>query len=346
MAGLIEFLQHHNIEYREGGTHKHVRPGWVGVDCPRCGPHSKRFHAGIRGDVSGAACWRCGGLRVWDLLGELSGLAWHEARRAVFPLGQPLAAPWTAPGGAGHSEYPPGNRGRTGAFRPPRRGQTTVSAPGGGQAYPAQSFSGGRRVLSPPNLQACTGAYRRYLEGRGFDPDVIPPLWGVKATGPIGRLSWRLWIPIRLGDTVVSWTTRAIGKTDARYISAKPEQEVICHKHLLYGEDLAGQAIVVVEGPLDVWAIGPGAVAIMGLQTTQEQIERIGRHPLRAICCDSEPAALRRAEKLARVLQQYPGSTHLVELETGKDAAEAEQGELDELRQKFLFPLTHHGGAL
>jgi DNA primase len=158
------------------------------------------------------------------------------------------------------------------------------------------------------------------------------------ATGPLGQLAWRLWIPITLAGVVVSWTTRAIGTTEARYVSAAPDQEAVNHKTLLYGEDKTGSAIVVVEGPLDVWAIGPGAVAIMGLQTTAEQVERIGRHPLRTICCDNEPAALHRAKRLAKVLRQYPGETYVVELETGKDPAEAERGEIEDIRRKFLAP--------
>jgi DNA primase len=139
-----------------------------------------------------------------------------------------------------------------------------------------------------------------------------------------------------LGGETVSWTTRAVGTDPRRYISAAPEQEKVNHKTLLYGEELAGHAIVVVEGPIDAWAIGPGAVAIMGLHTTPEQIHRIGSHPLRAICCDNEMAALHRAERMACVLQQFPGETYIVQLETGKDPAEAEQGEIDEIRQRFL----------
>lgn len=192
-------------------------------------------------------------------------------------------------------------------------------------------------ISYPAGLQPLSGPYRRYLAGRGFDPDAIVDLWGVQATGPVGRLAWRLWIPIHLNGRVVSWTTRMIGSGEGqRYISAAPEQEEVNHKELLYGEDHAGHAVVVVEGPVDVWAIGPGAVAILGLMTTPQQIERIGRYPVRAICTDAEPAALRRAERLADVLQHYPGSTDVIELETGSDPADADPDEMREIRQRWL----------
>ncbi len=290
---LIEFLQQHNIDYREGGAHKHVRIGWIGVDCPKCGPGSKRFHAGIQEDLSRATCWRCGSFKLWDLLGKLASIPWWEARDCVNLL---LVTPDRA------------------VCHPIAVGVVQV----------------------PTDLLPLSGPYERYLRMRGFDSNEIISTWGIQATGPVGRLAWRLWIPIRLAGETVSWTTRAIGDDHYRYISASPEQEKINHKTLLYGEDLAGSAVIVVEGPLDAWAIGPGAVAIMGLLTTPEQIERIGRHPLRAICCDNEPAALRRAEQMADMLQQYPGETHIVELETGADPAEANADEIAELRRRFL----------
>lgn len=293
MIELVDFLSQHGIDYREGGTHKHVRVGWVGVDCPRCGPGSGKFHAGVQMDLGRAACWRCGGFRPFQLLQELTGIPWWQIRNDVAPDSTRVIAP--------------GNR-----------------------------LEGGQALKLPNRLERLHGPYRRYVKDRGLDSELIENLWEVKATGPLGRLSWRLWIPIHLDGRVVSWTTRAIADGRTRYISARPEEELVSHKHLLYGEDLAEQAVVVVEGPIDVWAIGPGAVAILGLQTTPQQIARIGRHPVRAICCDNERAAQRRAENLADLLQCYPGDTYVVRLETGKDAAEADPKELEELRCKYL----------
>jgi DNA primase len=215
-----------------------------------------------------------------------------------------------------------------------REAVTPRSGPVAGAYSPAKRNLG---VVYPKGLEPLSGRYSGYLRGRGFDPDSIASLWGVQATGPVGRLSWRLWIPITLDGRVVSWTTRAIGEgVEPRYVSAAPEQEELNHKELLYGQDLVNQSVVIVEGPCDVWAVGPGAVAILGLMTTPKQIERLGRYPVRAICTDAEPAALRRAERLADVLQQFPGTTDVIELETGSDPAEAEVGEIDEIRRRYL----------
>lgn len=290
---IREFLLHHGIDFREGGTHQHVRPGWIGVDCPRCGPKSGKFHAGIREDFSRASCWQCGGLRVFDLLAELAGIPWHQVREMLGSAPVRLASSRSDPRAGG-------------------------------------------RLKTPAGVGPLLGPHRRYLQRRGFDPDEIARIWGVQGIGPLGPLAWRLWLPITLNGEVVSWTTRAVGKSSRRYLSAAPKQEIVDHKTLLYGEDLAGAAIVVVEGPVDAWAIGPGAVATMGLMTTPEQIARIAAHPLRAICCDAEPAARRRAERMADLLQCCPGDTHVIDLETGKDPAEADPDELQEIRDNFL----------
>jgi hypothetical protein len=289
---LQDFLTTHGIDHRPGGTHRHVRHGWIGVSpCPGCG--STNYHAGVEIETGRAVCWRCGSLRLWDLLGGLAGIPWHEARDLLKSDLRGLASRLAAP--------------------KPRSD-----------------------VLYPPGLQPMKRAHRAYLRERGFRPDTVESLWGVRATGPVGRLAWRLWIPIELDGEVVSWTTRAVGDRQPRYVSAGPDEESVNHKTLLYGDDLAGHSVVVVEGPLDAWAVGPGAVAVMGLIVSPRQVERIASRPVRAVCFDSTPDALRRAERLAVVLQQYPGDTHIIELETGDDPADADPGEIEELRRKFL----------
>lgn len=291
--GIREFLQQHGVDFREGGQHRHVRPGWIGFDCPHCGKGTGKFHAGVTEDAGRAACWRCGGKRSLELLGEVTGIPWYEVREA---LGSNLT----------------------------------------GLAPRLAGVAVGRGVKYPFGVEPLRRPHRLYLKERGFDPDVVSLLWGVQCIGPAGRLAWRLWIPIYSEGKVVSWTTRALNDLGRRYLSAAPNEEAVDHKTLLYGEDLAGHAVVVVEGPFDAWRIGPGAVATLGLQVTPAQAERIGRHPLRAICFDREPAALRRADKLATLLSRTPGETYFIELETGDDPANADDDEVEEIRRRFL----------
>ena len=193
-------------------------------------------------------------------------------------------------------------------------------------------------VLSiPPGVGPILEAHRSYLKGRGFDPYEIVELWGVKGIGICHRLSWRLFIPIydEYGR-MVSWTTRGLSNKEPRYVSASPDEESVPHKRLLYGAHLARNVIIVLEGPLDAWAVGAGAVATCGIGYTEEQVIMMAKWPLRVICFDSSFDAQRRAQELCRELKGYPGSTEMVELESGEDAASADKAEIQELRTKYL----------
>jgi hypothetical protein len=276
-------LERFNVPHILGGTHQHVRPGWIGVDCPWCGTKGK-WHLGIS-DQGQVNCWLCGRHRLGDALMQLTGApcgevkGWLEGIRFVRRSARP-------------------------------RGQ----------------------VKLPPGIGPMQQAHRRYLERRGFDPDKIERFWGVSGIGLEGReLAWRLFIPITYEGELVSWTTRAIGSKEPRYVNASPEQESTSPNALLYGADYARSSIAIVEGPTDVWRIGPGAVAVLGLSYTRAQLGAILRYPKRVICFDADPPARRRARQLRKELSTYPGETRVVRLSSG-DVGDASPEDVGEIR--------------
>src|SRR5690606_24557431 len=189
----------------------------------------------------------------------------------------------------------------------------------------------------PDRVSDLLPQHEQYLNRRGFDPDVIRRLWGVKGIGLAQKLQWRLFIPIHdIRGRVVSWTTRSIGNHSLRYISASDDEEEIPHKTILYGAQHAQHVIFINEGPLDAWAIGPGAIATCGTGYSTEQMARMTKYPVRVVCFDSQPDAQRRADQLCRELSMYPGHTENVLLESGEDPASAHPDEIKELREKFL----------
>lgn len=191
-------------------------------------------------------------------------------------------------------------------------------------------------VYKPPRgVFPLAAAHRKYLAGRGFDPDEIAALWGVQGIGIASNLSWRLFLPIVYRYETVSWTTRTIGENTTRYISAKPEEERISHKHLLYGIDMCAHAVIIVEGPTDAWRIGPGAAATLGLAYTPEQMELMRSFPVRVVCFDNSSDAQRRARRLSDVLSLFPGETYQANL-SGKDPDTSPAEEIQELRKRFL----------
>jgi len=187
-------------------------------------------------------------------------------------------------------------------------------------------------------IPSCVGHLRdihiRYLSTRRFDYKEIQRLWQVKGIAIAGRLKWRLFIPILHQNRIVSWTTRAIGKTTYRYLSAEPHEELIPHKNILYGGDYVRHCAIITEGPLDVWAIGPGAVATFGSNYTQQQVLQLIKIPRRIVCYDNDREAQKQAQKLCDTLGAFEGETINVVLDA-KDPGEAKHKELKKLR-KFL----------
>ena len=191
-------------------------------------------------------------------------------------------------------------------------------------------------TLKVPNGVGELGeAHKLYLRRRGFDPDEIARIWGVQGISLASHYAWSLFVPNHLGGEIVSWSIRQLSDKGARWLQAPPEMEAISGKSLLYGEDKASHSIVICEGPSDCWAIGPGAVATLGLNYSSSQIVRMLKYPVRAVCFDNEPLAQRRANQLVEMLAIYPGDTYNIRLDSS-DAGSASKRELRSIR-KLLY---------
>lgn len=189
----------------------------------------------------------------------------------------------------------------------------------------------------PAGIGPLQGVHCRYLAARGLQSNIIAKLWNVGGIGVSPGLSWRIYIPIRnAAGRTVSWTTRSLADDGRRYISAPASSEAEPAGQLLYGAELARLAVIVVEGPVDAWAVGPGAVATLGVSYSREQVAAISQFPSRAVCFDSSPDAQARAEELCGRLAGFPGRTTNVQLETGDDPADCSPDELAALRAEFL----------
>lgn len=192
------------------------------------------------------------------------------------------------------------------------------------------------KLVLPAGVGPMQKPHRDYLRKRGFDPEVIERLWGVQGIGLAKKLTWRLFIPIMLDGQMVSWTTRTISEdVPNRYHTARPEQESISCRKIVYGSDYALQSVIVGEGVTDVWRIGPGAICTLGTAYSKSQLAAIASYPVRAVCFDSEPDAQRKADRLCRDLSVLQGKTFRVELKAA-DPGAAEQKEIQELRRRFL----------
>jgi len=285
---LKQLLDEHGVRYAEGGTHEHVREGWLGLDCPWCG-ESGKFHLGVHLGTLRASCWQCGRRDLREALALITRLPARKVGALVRDLPR-------AP--------------RTASKVPLARG----------------------RLRTPGGLEPLSERHQEWLRGRGLDPDQMKRLWGLRGIGLSARMAWRIWVPVHLDGEAVSWTTRSIGNVPKRWIHAQPDEEVWPIKSLLYGWDYVRGSVIVVEGPSDVWRVGPGAAALFGVVPTILQIRLLSSVPRKVICFDREPPEAQRAARhLAEQLQAFPGETLVVELSSA-DPGEATDEEVAELR--------------
>jgi len=285
---FIEILQEYNIEIapeNEG----HNTTGWIGFDCPYCGPESRKFHMGFNIAGGYVNCWKCGGHSLGDTIQML--LHDYESNAMCYKITKAILDDLDID----LVKYTKHKTKRT-------------------------------KVVVPFAVSTMLMSHRNYLTRRGFNPEEIIRMWKVGGTEKHNPYQWRLFIPIFNQGQMISWDTRAIGsEIEKRYMAAPEECEVMPRKNILYGSDYARDTIIVVEGYTDVWRIGPGAVATMGIAYTPEQVLEISKYKTRYILFDNEPAAQKQAEKLCCELAVFTGKTIRLELEIAKDPDTADQ---------------------
>lgn len=183
-------------------------------------------------------------------------------------------------------------------------------------------------------------AHKEYLRERKFDPKQIQRLWGIGGIGIAPRLQWRLYLPIVHQGVTVSWTTRSLDPNAAvRYVTARPEEEILFHRGLLYGQDYCRtDSVVVHEGPTDVWRTGPGAVCTFGTNFSQSQVLKLSQFKVRCIVFDATSEGQRAAMKLVNLLKVFPGETYNVKLKS-KDMGSATEKERRKVREAFLWAI-------
>jgi len=100
---------------------------------------------------------------------------------------------------------------------------------------------------------------------------------------------------------------------------------------MIYGiHCIPSDAVVIVEGAVDVWRLGPGAVASLGIGWKHQQIEQLRAFNRRYVMFDPEPAAQRRACEVAAHLGQFRGTTEIID-GLSSDPGDMAQAEADRI---------------
>jgi hypothetical protein len=312
MFNATAFYQDHKIQFKTKG-HKHCRPGWIQIPCPHCAGNVG-YHLGycIKPNTSFSGryvCWRCGGKGLFNVVHALLKCSKKEVLEIIKRYGGSVSA--------------------------------DVKIEADEKPRPQQ-------VGLPLNCRELGAKHRRYLiNERGFDPDALVAEWGLVGTGldghvilPGGGAEWykfRIIIPIYYKGVLISFQGRDItGKSGIKYKACPQALEVRDHKHSLYGLDkVRGNAVVVTEGVMDVWRLGPGAVATFGIKWTAQQLLLLAGFKRIFLLYDPDPQAIKQADQLAYELGCMGRDVEVFEMDGG-DPAELAPDDARALMRQFL----------
>ena len=170
--------------------------------------------------------------------------------------------------------------------------------------------------------------HRNYLEGRGFDVGELKFYHGIKFTGMMEKwegMNWQFRVIIPVFDrrnNLVSFQGRDVTGKQDRYLFPPKEKQVRDCKTLLYGAELCGKkdSLLVVEGVMDAWKLGAGAVCTFGSSVTQEQVLEMSHWRRVFLAFDNEPAAVQHARDVAKQLSSLGTEAFLVNTDFGLDS--------------------------
>ena len=229
-----QFCTDNGIESSPAGN-KHTRPGWVHIRCPFC--HSSSFQGGFNIESGFYSCFTCGGKPLAKVIGKLLTFTYQQSKIIL-------------------AKY---SSGTTDYYRPE-----------------AVLFDRPSTITLPPHKPYPSGHDKLYLRNRGFkDYNRIIRTWDLRSTGYMGFYSHRILAPVYFQGRIVTFQCRATHPEQTPpYLACADRDEVIHHKHTVYGFDFAMpyKQCVVVEGITDVWRLGKGAVATFGKKYTKEQL--------------------------------------------------------------------------
>jgi len=284
---IKSFLEKEEIPYSSSG--ENVTQGWINLRCIFCNDHAN--HLGINLESGVFHCWICGEKGDFNkFVRELLICSWQTAKKTIETY--------------------------------------TIDA------YIEQK----NKFLSPVSnnnlkkinfdkfMKNLPDLHKKYLLERNFDPNHICEKYLVRSCYVIGRFPYRLVIPIIMENKIVNLTSRDVtNKQTPKYKNLSNEEAIIPMKECIYNIDSIKDKVVIVEGVTKVWRIGDGAVATMGIEVTQKQIDFLIQKCLRQnfkeayIMFDNdsedgqgECLSQRKAEKLANSISSFISKVEVI----------------------------------
>lgn len=246
---------------------KQARPGWIQFRCPFTRCASSGYTLGFNTNSAYFNCYRCG---------------WHSLSSVLIAFGVDAQSVQDVV----RSNFNP-----------------NVSK----KRFDAKCVS--EHVFLPKTAGKCLKTHISYIQQRQLHAETTITLWQLLGTSIYDKkYPARIVAPITLDNRLVSFQTRDItGRSKRPYLTCPKSNEVVHHKHTLYGVDsVPGNTVIVCEGIVDVWKLGPGAVATFGVGFKLEQVVMLAtRFKKIVIAYDPDPAGKIGAEKLGCELDLF-----------------------------------------
>lgn len=274
MLDFIRLADDFRIPHCEEGHH-HCHAGWVQTHCPECSNGQEGFHLGFSLSQGNFNCWRCGGLRFWDVITKILKKPIAECRRIVRQYEARGVRPAATP------------------YVPARE---IVPPPGLGPLQRQHRDYLRARGFNPRRLVGLWG-----IGGTG----PASGAWAWRVVIPIYDAACE--VVAYQGRAIVDGLKKKYCMTQVTKCGQRPS-EMIYGIHKMRNAD----AVVIVEGVPGVWRIGPGAVASFGMDWKMPQMYQLRRFRRRYVMYDNEPLAQQRALALAKLLSVFPGETEVI----------------------------------
>lgn len=299
MVDYEAILNQLNIPYWTGG--KNNVEGCLTIHCPCCpddDPDPSR-HGNLNPETGSYSCWRCKGSHPAVVIARAGRISVTAASNLI------------------------------------RKYTTGIAVSKKLEVQMAES-------ISLPGSPTPQDIHRKYLEGRGFDVDELCFYHGIRFTGMMEKwngVDWGFRVIIPVYDrknNLVSFQGRALFKQqEPRYLFPPKERQVRDCKTLLYGAEICkpNEPVIVVEGVMDAWKLGPGAVCTFGSSVTGEQVYELARYRKVYLAFDNEPAAKEHSLEVAKQLSSLGTEAFIVNTDFGKN----EDGSVKDVGDLSLF---------
>jgi len=192
-------------------------------------------------------------------------------------------------------------------------------------------FSLPKEILEKPLLN-----HTKYIESRNFDINYLIQKFNIYFCNFESK-NWahRIIIPIYKDRQLVSFTSRdTTDRAISKYKHCPNTSSIVPIKHTLYNIDSCEKySAIIVEGAIDAWRMGDGAVSTYGTQVTLEQIYLL-RH-FRRLFILFDATAQENAKKLSHQLTGVTKEIKIIQLDKG-DPAELSDEEALYIKKQIL----------